>query len=415
MSAVEGSASRRVVRTIRSSSRPTARAKATGVLRRLAVAQQAEGQVDLLGPRLGRRVVERDHEIALRRGAQAALHHGPGLEVVGQRDGAEIMPERRAEPGGGGLHGGDAGNHGDVEGAPGGVAGLDRLEHRGGHGEDAGIAAGDDRDAAAARGHGQGIAGAGELDAVVAAVAALAGARGDAVEIGLVADEVGCGVQRGGRLGGDPFGRAGAEADDGEGAGHGAAGGLRWSGVENRGRCLFRTPLFSTQSSQSGALSAHRWNYTGLRCVWRIGVLAYPVMAEGGPPCPPLYAHAKAWIPTCVGMTGRQTWAPENQLCALCAPLCELCVETRISWAHLRRRFARCEDNLMTEPHRHGRRPWPGIRISEKYGAVALRLVGQRHHDLIRHRAALDVDRPVQQPGLLHRRRGPCRSCGPAS
>jgi len=74
-------------------------------------------------------------------------------------------------------------------------------------------------------------------------------------------------------------------------------------------------------------------------------------------------------MPTCVGMTGRHTWAPENQLCALCAPLCELCVETRTSWAHLRRRFARCEDNLMTEPHRHGRRPWPGIRISEKYGA----------------------------------------------
>ena len=48
--------------------------------------------------------------------------------------------------GGGGQHGGDAGQHGDGEGEVLRV-GLERLEHRAGHGEDAGIARRDDDDA----------------------------------------------------------------------------------------------------------------------------------------------------------------------------------------------------------------------------------------------------------------------------
>ena len=76
--------------------------------RRLHGSQQVEGLRDAVRPRLRGRIVERDDEIALRRRAQAALDDRPGLQIVGERDGAEIMAERRAEPRRRRLHRGDA-------------------------------------------------------------------------------------------------------------------------------------------------------------------------------------------------------------------------------------------------------------------------------------------------------------------
>ena len=76
----------------------------------------------------------------------------PGLEIVRQRDGAEIMAERRADPRRDRQHRGDAGHDRDIELPPGGVAALDLLAHRGRHGEHAGIAAGHHRDPRALRG-----------------------------------------------------------------------------------------------------------------------------------------------------------------------------------------------------------------------------------------------------------------------
>ncbi len=108
--------------------------------------QAFEGAAELPGARLADRVVERDDEAGAGRRQQPQFDQIPRLQIVGQRDGAEIMAERRADAGGDREHGGDAGHDGDVDGAPFGRAGLDRLADGRRHGEDAGIAAGDDGD-----------------------------------------------------------------------------------------------------------------------------------------------------------------------------------------------------------------------------------------------------------------------------
>ncbi len=77
MSTRPGSASASVVRTTRSSGRPTARAKATGVVAALQAAQQLERVVDLARPRLRGGIVERDDEIAFRRRAAGAARRSP--------------------------------------------------------------------------------------------------------------------------------------------------------------------------------------------------------------------------------------------------------------------------------------------------------------------------------------------------
>ena len=114
-------------------------------------AQAFEGAAKLPGPRLADRIVERDDEAGAGRRVEPPFDQVPGLQIVRQRDGAEIMPERRADPGRDGQHGGDAGHDGQVDRAPFGRSGLDRLADRRRHGEDAGIAAGDDRDLCALR------------------------------------------------------------------------------------------------------------------------------------------------------------------------------------------------------------------------------------------------------------------------
>ena len=75
--------------------------------------------------------------------------------------------------------------------APRRIARFDRLEDRRRHGEHAGIAARHDDDLPAGRGERQRKAGAIEFDAIVRGVPALVAARGNAVEIGAVAHEVG--------------------------------------------------------------------------------------------------------------------------------------------------------------------------------------------------------------------------------
>ena len=154
-------------------------------------AQEIERLAELGRPRLGGGIVEGDHEVALGGGLQAALDRAPGLEIVRQRDGAEVAAQRRADLGRSGQHGGDAGLDPDVELSPLRIAILDRLEHRRRHGEHAGITARDDDDLAARGGERQSVPRAVELDAIVGGMAALAGTLRHAVEIGTVAHEIG--------------------------------------------------------------------------------------------------------------------------------------------------------------------------------------------------------------------------------
>ncbi len=98
-------------------------------------------------------IVEGDDEIALGGGADARFDRLPGGQQIGERDGAEIMAERCTGAGGGGLHGGDAGRHDDLDAAggvgEGGVVQAFEGERR--HGVDAGVAGGDERHGAAFR------------------------------------------------------------------------------------------------------------------------------------------------------------------------------------------------------------------------------------------------------------------------
>ena len=146
MSACAGSASPSGTTSIRSSGRPAARPKMTGVVAGRIFAQTLEGAAELPGPRLADRIVERDDEAGRRRRVEPLLDQLPRLQIVRQRDGAEIMPERRADAGCDRQHRGDARHDRQVERAPFRRSGLDRLADRRRHGEDAGIAARDHRD-----------------------------------------------------------------------------------------------------------------------------------------------------------------------------------------------------------------------------------------------------------------------------
>ncbi len=96
------------------------------------------------------RIIERDDEIALCGSAQPALDHRPGRQQVGERDGAEIMAERRADARSGGLQRREAGDHGERDAAPvGPVLAVDPLEDQAREAVDPGIARGDEGDAAA--------------------------------------------------------------------------------------------------------------------------------------------------------------------------------------------------------------------------------------------------------------------------
>src|SRR5262249_14525023 len=117
--------------------------------------------------RLGRGIVERDHEIGLRGSPQAALDGGPRLEIVRERYGAEIPAEWCADLGGGREHRRHAGLHSYIQRTPSGIAGLDSLEDRRRHGEHAWIAARHHDNLAAGRGQRQRMPRALELGAIV--------------------------------------------------------------------------------------------------------------------------------------------------------------------------------------------------------------------------------------------------------
>ena len=104
--------------TIRSSGRLIAVANTTGTRARQHRPQRVERRAELPGPGARGRVVEGDHEPRLGRSRQPAQHRRPRLEVVGERDRAEIVPERRPHPRGGGEQGGDAGHDLHIQRAP---------------------------------------------------------------------------------------------------------------------------------------------------------------------------------------------------------------------------------------------------------------------------------------------------------
>src|SRR5262249_60027983 len=78
--------------------RSTDRAAEYGGRRRREITPQAlQGGRELPWPCLRDRIVERDHEPRLRRRIEPALDHRPGLQIVGQRQCAEIAAEWRAD------------------------------------------------------------------------------------------------------------------------------------------------------------------------------------------------------------------------------------------------------------------------------------------------------------------------------
>ena len=85
-----------VVWMISSSGLPTALGEDDNAIACLG-AQEIKGTADLVGARLGSRIVEGQHEIALHSGNEALCDDGPGLQIVGQRDNTEIMAEGRAQ------------------------------------------------------------------------------------------------------------------------------------------------------------------------------------------------------------------------------------------------------------------------------------------------------------------------------
>ena len=152
----EASAAAASAVTVTLSSRPSHRAAENHRRRaRQMPRQQRERLAELPGPRARDRVIEGDDEARRGRRVEAPLDQLPRLEIVGQRQRAEIVAERRAGAGRDREHGGDARHDGDVERAPGMRPALHRLQHRGGHGEHAGVAARDDGDVGALGGMAQ--------------------------------------------------------------------------------------------------------------------------------------------------------------------------------------------------------------------------------------------------------------------
>src|SRR5690606_37581831 len=137
----------------------------------------------------GNRIVECDDETRGSGGVQARLDHLPWLEIVGQRDGAEIVAKRRPDTRCNGQHGGNSGHDGQVQGAPFLWSALDGLAYGGRHGEHAGIAPRDDSDAVSCRSLFQRLLGTRQLLAVVGGYGVLVTTEGESVDIGLVAIE----------------------------------------------------------------------------------------------------------------------------------------------------------------------------------------------------------------------------------
>src|SRR5208282_844882 len=114
-------------------------------------AQPFDRGTKLPGPRSRDRIVKRDHETGTRRRIEPPLDQLPRLEIVGERERAEIVAKRRADPRRNSEHRRDTGYDGDVERTPDLWSELDLFANRRRHGEDAWVAAGDDGNARALR------------------------------------------------------------------------------------------------------------------------------------------------------------------------------------------------------------------------------------------------------------------------
>ena len=208
MSARLVSACPSVVRVSFSPARPTERAKATGVVDAFTVRSKVNACAMTGRPRLRSRIVERHDEVALRCGAETAFDDGPLFEVVGERDGAKVMAERRAKPRRRRLHCGHPWLDSNVELQPSRIF-LDGLEHCRRHGEHAWIAAGNDGNCAARCRKIQCEAGAVHFNSIVARVSALVGPQCETLHIRAVADNIARCLNRRARFGRHPLGGAG--------------------------------------------------------------------------------------------------------------------------------------------------------------------------------------------------------------
>ena len=159
MSTTSRSSSPSVVTETDSSGAPTARATTTGVASARWLRSTSTARVELLAPRPGRRVVEREDEVGRAGRIEAPLDDLPRLELVRQRDHAEVVAQRRADPGRGGLHRREARHDPHLDVRQRDIA-VDDLQHGGGHREDARVARRHDRHARAAGRQLEGVAGA---------------------------------------------------------------------------------------------------------------------------------------------------------------------------------------------------------------------------------------------------------------
>ena len=144
---------------------------------------------ELPRPRPRHRIVERDDEAGAGRGIEPPLDQVPGLEIVGQRQRAEIVAERRADPRRDREHGGNAGNENDIERAPASGPVSISSQTAAAMANTPGSPPETTATLRALRGVTQRGGGARAFLAVVGGMAALAGARRHAVEIGPVAVE----------------------------------------------------------------------------------------------------------------------------------------------------------------------------------------------------------------------------------
>ena len=109
-----------------------------------ALAQQFDGPAQLPGAALGAGVVEGHHEIAARRAPEAPLDHLPGGESIAQADGAEIVHQGGADPGGGQLQGRQSRVDGEGRSVQGGQL-QPELQGQSRHAVDAAVPRGDQR------------------------------------------------------------------------------------------------------------------------------------------------------------------------------------------------------------------------------------------------------------------------------
>jgi hypothetical protein len=124
------------------------------------------------------------------------------------------VPERRTDPRGHRLRGGQTGD--DPHRHAGELGALGDLEHRRGHREDARVAGGHDGDPPSLLGQLERVPRPLGLHPVVAGVPPLPGVGRHAGQVRAVADQVVGGGQHVGRLGRGPAPVAGTEADDGD-------------------------------------------------------------------------------------------------------------------------------------------------------------------------------------------------------